>query len=253
MWNLCSSIALIEKYLTATKHRLALPSKETKRFKTMKIAVGKKEGNGVASAHGAELGSRQTGRAALSNGSGCSSSSSSSSSRRKVDEVKCCRICYDDSNKQGMIVPCLCSGSMKWVHRTCLDEWRVSSKQERAFSHCCNCGSPYQLVKFSHQGAVPDLVPRKLLLLYLLVSILVAFVVGDIFTEGMKILRESDDFALQIMVVCIILLTVIIVRKMQDTGKAIILRNVDLKAEKVLTSMVREEYAVKDLALGMPL
>ena len=33
-----------------------------------------------------------------------------------------CRICFEKS-KEPLINPCKCSGSMEWVHKSCLDKW----------------------------------------------------------------------------------------------------------------------------------
>lgn len=43
-------------------------------------------------------------------------------------ESESCRICHaspsdDDDSKEDLIAPCDCSGSMKWVHNSCLVEW----------------------------------------------------------------------------------------------------------------------------------
>jgi hypothetical protein len=35
-----------------------------------------------------------------------------------------CRICFKKDTSENMIVPCVCSGPNKYVHRSCLDEWR---------------------------------------------------------------------------------------------------------------------------------
>ena len=34
---------------------------------------------------------------------------------------KCCRFCFSESSQRDMIAPCLCAGSSKWVHRSCLE------------------------------------------------------------------------------------------------------------------------------------
>lgn len=34
-----------------------------------------------------------------------------------------CRICHSDSQTEDMIVPCKCSGSLKYVHQACLQNW----------------------------------------------------------------------------------------------------------------------------------
>jgi RING-variant domain len=60
--------------------------------------------------------------------------------------VKCCRICLEEEDETSMIAPCLCKGSMKWVHRSCLDEWR-RNEQDRAFSQCTECHFQYHFMK----------------------------------------------------------------------------------------------------------
>ena len=45
------------------------------------------------------------------------------------DEERACRICFGSVEEQlvksddGVISPCKCKGSMKWVHRECLSQW----------------------------------------------------------------------------------------------------------------------------------
>lgn len=56
----------------------------------------------------------------------------------RLIEEKSCRICLDDDSPETMIAPCQCSGSSRWVHRECLDAWRVQEK-DRAFSQCTEC------------------------------------------------------------------------------------------------------------------
>ena len=40
-----------------------------------------------------------------------------------------CRICLetDAPEDDPLIAPCRCAGSMQWVHRKCLDEWRAQA------------------------------------------------------------------------------------------------------------------------------
>ena len=55
-----------------------------------------------------------------------------------------CRICLEDDNRDCMIAPCQCNGSSKWVHRHCLDQWRVN-QEDRAFSKCTECLFEYRM------------------------------------------------------------------------------------------------------------
>eukprot|EP00928_Gymnodinium_smaydae_P029674 TRINITY_DN22283_c0_g1_i2.p1 TRINITY_DN22283_c0_g1~~TRINITY_DN22283_c0_g1_i2.p1 ORF type:complete len:433 (-),score=47.01 TRINITY_DN22283_c0_g1_i2:151-1275(-) len=45
-----------------------------------------------------------------------------------------------------MIAPCLCAGSVKWVHRHCLDRWRSTGMGPRRFTNCPNCAFAYLMV-----------------------------------------------------------------------------------------------------------
>jgi len=57
-----------------------------------------------------------------------------------------CRICHECDHQSNMIDPCACSGSLKWVHRQCLDQWRVSSPNPEAFWSCQTCKTKYDIV-----------------------------------------------------------------------------------------------------------
>ncbi|KAL5554596.1 hypothetical protein UlMin_041997 [Ulmus minor] len=48
-----------------------------------------------------------------------------------------CRICLDHGGED-LIAPCHCKGTQKYVHRSCLDNWR-STKEGFAFAHCTEC------------------------------------------------------------------------------------------------------------------
>jgi len=52
-----------------------------------------------------------------------------------LGEVRICRNCHD-SEGDDFIAPCQCSGSIRWVHRHCLDEWRSVSRNPSSFTQC---------------------------------------------------------------------------------------------------------------------
>ncbi|XP_010521569.1 PREDICTED: E3 ubiquitin-protein ligase MARCH1 [Tarenaya hassleriana] len=54
-----------------------------------------------------------------------------------------CRICLDVGGED-LIAPCNCKGTQKYVHRSCLDNWR-STKEGFAFSHCTECRAAFIL------------------------------------------------------------------------------------------------------------
>ena len=38
---------------------------------------------------------------------------------------KICRICLESDNPEDLFSPCLCDGTSKYVHRNCLNQWRI--------------------------------------------------------------------------------------------------------------------------------
>merc|ERR1712061_446220 len=57
-----------------------------------------------------------------------------------------CRFCLDSENtpERPLIAPCRCSGSMKYVHRQCLDEWRVQSLNPKTLVQCSICSTRFR-------------------------------------------------------------------------------------------------------------
>ena len=52
-----------------------------------------------------------------------------------------CRICFEEEGE--LMTPCYCKGTMKYVHRDCLNQWRrVAPKPES----CENCKYKYKLL-----------------------------------------------------------------------------------------------------------
>ena len=65
---------------------------------------------------------------------------------RNIDSTDChfdCRICQETSSRGLLIAPCSCKGSIKWVHRECLDKWRQTSGADRLLK-CTICGTFYK-------------------------------------------------------------------------------------------------------------
>ncbi|KAF8025317.1 hypothetical protein BT93_F2225 [Corymbia citriodora subsp. variegata] len=54
-----------------------------------------------------------------------------------------CRICLENEGED-LIAPCHCKGTQKYVHRSCLDNWRAT-KEGFAFSHCTECRAVFLL------------------------------------------------------------------------------------------------------------
>eukprot|EP01088_Endostelium_zonatum_P004330 TRINITY_DN15559_c0_g1_i2.p1 TRINITY_DN15559_c0_g1~~TRINITY_DN15559_c0_g1_i2.p1 ORF type:complete len:111 (+),score=24.77 TRINITY_DN15559_c0_g1_i2:39-371(+) len=62
-----------------------------------------------------------------------------------VDMNRVCRNCHDSDPIGDLIAPCRCNGSIKWVHRECLNQWRAVSPDPKSFSICDVCHTTYQL------------------------------------------------------------------------------------------------------------
>jgi hypothetical protein len=58
-------------------------------------------------------------------------------------EEPSCRVCFGTGGR--LIRPCLCRGSMAFVHMDCLNEWRVTSVSPTAYSQCDQCLFTYLL------------------------------------------------------------------------------------------------------------
>eukprot|EP00966_Prymnesium_polylepis_P160215 3704075-Prymnesium_polylepis.1 len=55
-----------------------------------------------------------------------------------------CRVCYAGAEAGRLFSPCRCSGTMKFVHVSCLNEWRAASVNPRSFYTCDQCGYSYR-------------------------------------------------------------------------------------------------------------
>ena len=58
-----------------------------------------------------------------------------------------CRICLSEDSIENMISPCLCRGTSKYVHISCLNRWRTLSLIENSLTHCPTCKFKYILEK----------------------------------------------------------------------------------------------------------
>lgn len=63
-----------------------------------------------------------------------------------------CRICFEAG--PGLIAPCKCTGSSKWIHRQCLDQWRCTGP-DPAFERCNTCLFPYRHTRKPTNGLTP--------------------------------------------------------------------------------------------------
>lgn len=48
-------------------------------------------------------------------------------------------------SRDNLLAPCFCSGTNKFICRPCLDSWRASDSNPKAFTHCTQCNFEYVL------------------------------------------------------------------------------------------------------------
>lgn len=110
-----------------------------------------------------------------------------------------CRICLDNEGDEELIAPCRCKGTQKYVHRSCLDNWRAV-KEGFAFAHCTECRTLFHLranmpadrwwlrLKFKL------LVVRDHLLLFIVVQLVVALMAMLVYAVYGEELREMFGY-----------------------------------------------------------
>src|SRR3990167_3137367 len=95
---------------------------------------------------------------------------------------KFCRFCQDDEHKHDMIVPCKCTGSVAWIHRKCLDQWRAVSNNQDSFMQCDLCKQTFIIEKKDNLKKAKKkyrwLVTRDLFVAFLLLVLLYGLSLG---------------------------------------------------------------------------
>jgi len=70
-----------------------------------------------------------------------------------------CRICFGGEGENGLgrlIAPCLCSGSMKYVHVPCLNDWRTASANASSLYECEQCRYKYNIARTEYAAWLED-------------------------------------------------------------------------------------------------
>jgi tetratricopeptide (TPR) repeat protein len=60
------------------------------------------------------------------------------------EEEKKCRVCWGDEDDGPLVQPCVCRGSMKWIHERCLEKWRRTGARVDAAYRCGQCMDEYR-------------------------------------------------------------------------------------------------------------
>jgi len=68
-----------------------------------------------------------------------------------------CRFCLDSgvTKRNPLFTPCLCNGSMKYVHVMCLDQWRVMDMDKNG-THCGLCLTEYTSTQHPFLEVIPS-------------------------------------------------------------------------------------------------
>lgn len=62
---------------------------------------------------------------------------------KEIGPIPFCKFCY--GTESGLISPCLCKGSIKYVHTVCLKQWRFK-KQLKEIRNCEQCYQEYKIL-----------------------------------------------------------------------------------------------------------
>ncbi|GAA5871156.1 hypothetical protein JCM8547_001472 [Rhodosporidiobolus lusitaniae] len=104
---------------------------------------------------------------------------------RPEEDEPVCRICLSGDGEGddlgGLIIPCKCSGTARFVHRYCLTEWRTRDRQN-GFYKCAMCGERYRLRKtrWTRVAAAKNSTAYLTLGLFFVFSIIAGFVADPV-------------------------------------------------------------------------
>lgn len=77
-----------------------------------------------------------------------------------MEDMDTCRICHGEAtDEEPLFYPCKCSGSIKFVHQSCLVEWLAHSQKK----HCELCKTPFRFTKL-YDPNMPQSLPTPLFL-----------------------------------------------------------------------------------------
>ena len=67
-----------------------------------------------------------------------------------MEDEKQCRVCLEHNNIGDLIAPCRCSGTMRYIHRMCLNRWRFTSPNVHDAIECNQCKFMYILKEYNY-------------------------------------------------------------------------------------------------------
>jgi len=93
-----------------------------------------------------------------------------------------CRICFggieDEADMGKLIRPCLCKGSVSYVHVNCLNDWRRASRNRTSYLSCAQCGYRYHFARTRVAGLATN--PLVLFMATLLLFVIITFIAGTV-------------------------------------------------------------------------
>ena len=106
--------------------------------------------------------------------------------------IHTCYFCLEDDLQTNMITPCQCSGSIKYVHRVCLNDMR--KKSQKQFDGCTICKRSYKLRQILEETNWYFLYYySKFTMLIIRDTIIVLFITNLIITGAAYLLYKYDE------------------------------------------------------------
>ncbi len=115
-----------------------------------------------------------------------------------------CRICLEHDPGEDLFSPCLCNGSVKYVHKECLETWVLTTTNPDAKEKCMMCGETFLLkpppsyplsvfcISIDHNGVIIFCFNLSIAILFtLLYNFLFA---KEPFASGMEIVQHTCLF-----------------------------------------------------------
>lgn len=110
--------------------------------------------------------------------------------RSSSDSDKTCRICFCPSAPDDKLIsPCKCRGTSKWIHLSCLTQWRLHSRNNKSFYQCDQCHYRYS---FRRTQFAEVLLSRYTLLILTALSFAFSSFIGGFFVKFLLFLIPAD-------------------------------------------------------------
>lgn len=100
-----------------------------------------------------------------------------------------CRICLENDKIDEFIHPCLCDGTSKWVHSSCINKWRQLNISRKGYYQCMECNYKY---KFSRELILESYKFKSSEIVYIL-SGFISYVLSFIFGYGLYLFDVENN------------------------------------------------------------